>query len=72
MQSGVICGEFVVINYADEEITFTGADGEADPEDTTREYVKVEEGLTYEQASDRAPEILLETWCEQPENDCSN
>ena len=58
MQSGVIHSDYVVIENG--TITFTGQDGEVDPGDTVREYVKVETGLTYEQASERAPEILSE------------
>lgn len=58
MQSGVIHSDYVVIQNG--TITFTGQDGEVDPGDTVREYVKVETGLTYEQASQRAPEILSE------------
>ena len=58
MQSGVIHSDYVVIQ--DGTITFTGQDGEVDPSDTVRDYVRVETGLTYEQASKRAPEILSE------------
>ena len=58
MQSGVIHSDYVVIDG--DTITFTSADGEVDEGDTVREYVKVETGLTYEQASKRAPEILSE------------
>ena len=58
MQSGVIHSDYVVIQ--DGMITFTGQDGEIDPGDTSREYVEVETGLSYEQASKRAPEILTE------------
>ena len=58
--SGVIHSDYVSINYANKMITFTGADGEVDPGDTVRGYVKVETGYTYEQASRRAPEILRE------------
>ena len=58
MQSGVIHSDYVVIQNG--TITFTGQDGEIDPGDTVREYVKVETGLTYAEASKRAPEILGE------------
>ena len=60
MQSGVIHSDYVVIQ--DGTITFTGSDGEVDGDDneSTLDYVKVETGYTYEQASDRAPEILSE------------
>ena len=58
-QSGVIHSDYVHIN-GDGTITFTGQDGEADPGDTVRDYEKIETGLTYEQASKRAPEILSE------------
>ena len=59
-QSGVIHGDYVFIDYENKTITFTGQDGEVDPGDTVREYIKVETGLTYEAASVRAPEILAE------------
>ena len=58
MQSGVIHSDYVHI--ADGKITFTGQDGEVDAGDTVTEYVKIETGLTYEEASERAPEILTE------------
>ena len=59
-QSGVIHSDYVFIDYENKTITFTGQDGEVDPGDTVREYIKVETGLTYEAASARAPEILRE------------
>ena len=59
-QSGVIHSDYVYIDRENKSITFTGADGEVDPGDTVRAYIKVETGYTYEQASERAPEILEE------------
>ena len=59
-QSGVIHSDYVFIDYANKTITYTGEDGEVDPGDTVREYIKVETGLTYAEASARAPEILAE------------
>ena len=59
-QSGVIHGDYVFIDYENKTITYTGEDGEVDPGDTVREYIKVETGLTYAAASARAPEILAE------------
>ena len=59
-QSGVIHSDYVFIDYENKTITFTGQDGEVDPGDTVREYIKVETGLTYAAASARAPEILAE------------
>lgn len=59
-QSGVIHSDYAFINYGNKTITFTGEDGQVDPGDTVRTYIKVETGLTYEQASKRAPEILSE------------
>ena len=60
-QSGVIHSDYVHIN-GDGTITFTGSDGVVDGDDveSTRTYEKIETGLTYEQASKRAPEILSE------------
>lgn len=58
--SGIIHSDFVFINFDDNTITFTGSDGRVDPGDTVREYIKVETGYTYEQASERAPDILSE------------
>ena len=59
-QSGVIHSDYVYIDRENKSLTFTGADGEVDPGDTVRAYIKVETGYTYEQASERAPEILGE------------
>ena len=59
-QSGVIHSDYVYIDRENKRITFTGADGEVDPGDIVRAYIKVETGYTYEQASERAPEILRE------------
>lgn len=59
-QSGVIHSDYVYIDRENKKITFTGEDGEVDPGDTVRAYIKVETGYTYEQASERAPEILKE------------
>ena len=59
-QSGVIHSDYVYIDRENKRITFTGEDGEVDPGDTVRAYIKVETGYTYEQASERAPEILEE------------
>ena len=59
-QSGVIHGDYVYIDTGNKTLTFTGQDGEVDPGDTVREYIKVETGYTYEQASKRASEILKE------------
>lgn len=59
-QSGVIHGDYVYIDAENKTLTFTGPDGEVDPGDPVREYIKVETGYTYEQASERAPEILKE------------
>lgn len=58
--SGIIHSDFVFINFDDETITFTGADGRVDQDDPVRAYVKVEYGYTYDEASDRAPLILRE------------
>ena len=58
MRSGVVHGDYVKIEG--NMIIHTGDDGEVDDGDTSQEYVKVETGLTYEQASARAPEILTE------------
>jgi hypothetical protein len=58
IRSGVVHGDYVKIEG--NMIIHTGADGEVDDDDTSQEYVKVETGLTYEQASARAPEILTE------------
>ena len=68
-QSGVICRKYVVIN-ADQTITFTGADGvvDYDENESTKPYVEVEdEEYTWEEARDRAPEILRE-WAEEDDN----
>ena len=59
-QSGVIHSDYVYIDRENKRITFTGEDGEVDPGDPVRPYIKVETGYTYEQASERAPEILNE------------
>ena len=59
-QSGVIHSDYVYIDHENKRITFTGEDGEVDPDDTVSTYIKVETGYTYEQASERAPEILKE------------
>ena len=59
-QSSVIHSDYVSIDYQNKTITYTGQDGEVDPGDTVREYIKIETGYTYEQASERAPEILDE------------
>ena len=59
-QSGVIHSDYVYIDRENKRITFTGEDGEVDPGDTVSAYIKVETGYTYEQASERAPEILNE------------
>jgi len=59
-QSGVIHSDYVYIDRENKRITFTGDDGEVDPGDNVRAYIKVETGYTYEQASERAPEILKE------------
>ena len=59
-QSGVIHSDYVYIDRENKRITFTGENGEVDPGDTVRPYIKVETGYTYEQASERAPEILNE------------
>ena len=59
-QSGVIHSDYVYIDRENKSLTFTGADGEVDPGDTVRAYIKVETEYTYEQASERAPEILEE------------
>ena len=59
-QSGVIHSDYVSIDHENKKITFTGDDGEVDPGDTVRAYIKVETGYTHEQASERAPEILDE------------
>ena len=59
-QSGVIHSDYVYIDRENKRITFTGEDGEVDPGDTVSAYIKVETGYTYEQASERAPEILKE------------
>ena len=73
LQSGVICSKYVDIDSENDMIGYTGADGVFDQgEDTAREYIKVETGLTYEEAIKRAPEILIETICELPEYDCSD
>ena len=66
-QSGVICSKYVVIDEVNKTITFTGADGVVNGGDneSTKDYVKVEDDYTYEQASDRAPEILREWWEEE-------
>ena len=62
LQSGVIHSDYVKIDRNTKMITFTGADGEVDGDDneSTKPYVKIETGLTYEQASKRAPQILIE------------
>lgn len=59
-QSGVIHSDYVVIDQTAKTITFTGADGEVDPSDSVKEFLKVETGYSYEQASKRAAEILSE------------
>lgn len=59
-QSGVIHSDYAYIDRENKTITFTGDDGEVDPGDNVRAYIKVETGYTYEQASERAPEILEE------------
>ena len=57
-QSGVIHSDYAVIQ--DGKIFHTGQDGEIDAGDTSQDYVRIETGLTYEEASARAPEILTE------------
>ena len=59
-QSGVIHSDFVFIDAENKTITFTSDDGNVDPGDMVREYITVETGYTYEQASERAPDILSE------------
>ena len=65
-QSGVICKKYTVIDEGNNMITFTGSDGKVDGGDneSIKEYVAVETGYTYEEASDRAPQILRE-WAER-------
>ena len=58
MRSGVVHGDYVKIEG--NMIIHTGDDGEVDDGDTSQDYIKVETGLTYEEASARAPEILTE------------
>ncbi|RKU36556.1 hypothetical protein C6496_12995 [Candidatus Poribacteria bacterium] len=62
LSSGVICGDYLYIDSANSMLIFTGSDGVVDggENETTEEYVTVETGYTYEEASDRAPEILRE------------
>ena len=57
IQSGVIHSDHAVIQ--DGKIFFTGSDGEVDDEDTSQEYIKVETGLTYEEAEERSSELLF-------------
>ena len=72
MQSGVICSEYAYIDYEAETITFTGADGEVHDGDMVHSYEEIETGLTYEEASARAPEILLEYWEAHSEKNMGN
>ena len=58
IQSGVIHSDYAAIE--DGKIFHTGQDGEIDAGDTSQDYIKIETGLTYEEASARAPEILTE------------
>ncbi len=62
LSSGVICGDYLHIDSENSMLTFTGSDGVVDggENETTEEYVTMETGYTYEEASDRAPEILRE------------
>ena len=62
LSSGVICGDYLHIDSENSMLIFTGSDGVVDgsENETTEEYVTVETGYTYEEASDRAPEILRE------------
>ena len=65
-QSGVICKKYTMIDEENNTIIFTGADGKVDGgnNESTKKYVKVETGYTYEEAIDRAPKILRE-WAER-------
>ena len=62
----MICREFVVIDDPEiggtGKIAFTGSDGEYDDGDWIRDYEQVEIYSTYEEASERAPEILVEEY----------
>ena len=58
IQSGVIHSDYAEIDAG--KIFHTGQDGKIDAGDTSQEYIKIETGLTYEEASARAPEILTE------------
>ncbi|MXY27209.1 hypothetical protein F4Y59_03470 [Candidatus Poribacteria bacterium] len=62
LSSGVICEDYLHIDRENSMLTCTGSDGVVDggENETTEEYVTVETGYTYEEASDRAPEILRE------------
>ena len=58
IQSGVIHSDYAAIE--DGKIFHIGQDGKIDAGDTSQDYIKIETGLTYEEASARAPEILSE------------
>jgi hypothetical protein len=58
IQSGVIHRDHAAIQ--DGEIFHIGQDGEISDEDTSEEYIKIETGLTYEEAEERSSEILTE------------
>ena len=64
LQSGVICEEYVEIDYMGKNGTliFTGADGVVDggSNETERAYLKVEIYPNYKKASERAPLIFGE------------
>ena len=58
LRSGVVHSDYVKIEG--NIIIHVGQDGQVDDDDTSLQYVKVETGLTYDEASERAPEILTE------------